>query len=80
MITRNHLINHYLCLITFSECAGPRVNLDKTEAIWLDSRRSSHEQLLSDKHLSWNFSGKFQLLGISFSLSESDKTLEKFNQ
>ena len=24
----------------FSECAGLRVNLDKTEAIWLRSRRS----------------------------------------
>jgi hypothetical protein len=34
----------------FSECAGLRVNLDKTEAIWLGSRRSCHEQLLPDKH------------------------------
>jgi hypothetical protein len=42
----------------FSECAGLRVNFDKTEAIWLGSRRSCHEQLLPDKHLSWNFSGK----------------------
>jgi hypothetical protein len=30
----------------FSECAGLRVNFDKTEAIWLGSRRSCHEQLL----------------------------------
>jgi hypothetical protein len=43
----------------FSDCAGLRVNFDKTEAIWLGSRRSCHEQLLPDKHLSWNFSGKF---------------------
>jgi hypothetical protein len=42
----------------FSECARLRVNLDKTEAIWFGSRRSCHEQLLPDKHLSWNFSGK----------------------
>jgi hypothetical protein len=26
-------------LYTFSECAGLRVNLDKTEAIWLGTRR-----------------------------------------
>ena len=64
----------------FSECAGLRVNFDKTEAIWLGSRRSCHEQLLPDKHLSWNFSGKFKLLGISFNLSESDKTLENFTE
>ena len=64
----------------FTECAGLRVNLDKTEAIWLGSRQSCHEQLLPDKHLSWNFSGKFKLLGISFNLSESDKTLENFTE
>jgi hypothetical protein len=54
-----------------SECAGLRVDFDKTEAIWPGSRRSCHEQLLPDKHSSWNFSGKFKLLGISFNLSES---------
>jgi hypothetical protein len=64
----------------FSECAGLRVNFDKTEAIWLGLRRSCHEQLLPDKHLSWNFSGKFKLLGISFNLSESDKTMENFTE
>ena len=42
----------------FSECPGLRVNVDKTEAIWVGSRRSCHEQLLPYKHLSWNFSGK----------------------
>jgi hypothetical protein len=35
----------------FSECAGLRVNLDKTEAIWLGTRRGCHEQLLPDKQL-----------------------------
>ena len=64
----------------FSECARLRVNLDKTEAIWFGSRRSCHEQLLPDKHLSWNFSEKIQLLGISFNFSESDKTLENFTE
>jgi hypothetical protein len=49
-------------LHTYSEYAGLIVNLDKIEAIWFGSRRSCHEQLLPDKHLSWNFSGKFKLL------------------
>jgi hypothetical protein len=66
MITRNRLSNHYLC--------------DKTEAIWLGSRWSCHEQLLPDKDLSWNFSGKFKLLGITFNMSESDKTLGNFTE
>jgi hypothetical protein len=38
-------------LYTFSECAGLKVNLDKTQAIWLGSRRGCHEQLLPDKQL-----------------------------
>ena len=63
-----------------SECAGLRVNFDKTEAIWLGSRRSCHEQLLPDTHSSWHFSGKCKLLGISFNLSESVKTLENFTE
>ena len=64
----------------FTECAGLRVNLDKIEAIWLGSRRSCHEQLLPDKLLSWNVSGKFKLLGVTFNLSESDKTLGNFTE
>ena len=80
MMTQNHLINHYFMFNKFLECAGLRVNLDKTEAIWLGSRQSCHEQLLPDKHLLWNFSGKFKLLGISFNLSESDKTLKNFTE
>jgi hypothetical protein len=64
----------------FSECARLRINLDKTEAICLGSRRICHEQLLPDKHLSWNFSAKFKLLGITFNLSESDKTLGNFTE
>jgi len=61
-------------------CCGLRDNFDKIEAIWLGSRWSCHEHLLPDKHLLWNFSGKFKLLGISFNLSESDKTLENFTE
>jgi hypothetical protein len=38
-------------LYAFSECAGLKVNLDKTEAIWLGTRRGCLEQLLPDKQL-----------------------------
>jgi hypothetical protein len=38
-------------LYTFSECTGLKVNLDKTKAIWLGSRRGCLEQLLPDKQL-----------------------------
>jgi hypothetical protein len=62
------------------ECARLTVNIDKTEAICLGSKRSCYLQLLPDKHLSWNISGKIKLLGISFNLSESDKTLGNFTE
>jgi hypothetical protein len=46
-------------LFMLNKFSDLRVNLDKTEATWLGSRRNCHKQLLPDKHLSWNFSGKF---------------------
>jgi hypothetical protein len=58
----------------FSVCAGLRVNLDKTEAIWVGSRLGSDKKLLPKKHLVWNTSGKFKLLGIHFNLYKEDKT------
>jgi hypothetical protein len=58
----------------FSVCAGLRVNPDKTEAIWVGSRLGSDKKLLPKKHLVWNTSGKFKLLGIHFNLYKEDKT------
>jgi hypothetical protein len=64
----------------FSVCAGLRVNLDKTEAIWVGSRLGSDEKLLPEKHLVWNTSGKFKLLGIHFNLYKEDKTFENYGE
>jgi hypothetical protein len=64
----------------FSVCAGLRVNLDKTKAIWNGSRLCSDKQLLPEKHLAWNTSGKFKLLGIHFNFYKEDKTLENFGE
>jgi hypothetical protein len=41
----------------FSVCPGLRVNLDKTEAIWVGSRLGSDNRLLPEKHLAWKTSG-----------------------
>ena len=64
----------------FSVCAGLRVNLDKTKAIWNGSRLCSDKQLLPEKHLAWNTSGKFKLLGIHFNFYKEDKTLVNFGE
>jgi hypothetical protein len=50
----------------FTECAGLRINIDKTEAIWIGSRKGCLDKLLPELNLSWNFSGK--LLCIHFDL------------
>ena len=44
----------------FSECAGLKANLDKTEAIWIGSKVHVHskERLLPGENLKWKQSGK----------------------
>ena len=64
----------------FSECAGLRANIDKTEAIWVGSKRSSKEKILPNKNLNWNTTGKFKVLGIKFDLNSEDKTLINFEE
>ena len=48
--------------------------------IWVGSRLGSDEKLLPEKHLSWNTSGKFKLLGIHFNLYKEDKTFENYGE
>jgi hypothetical protein len=46
-ISLEQALNIFHC---FSFCTGLRVNLDKTEAIWVGSRLGSDKQLLPVKH------------------------------
>ena len=46
----------------FSECAGLKTNLEKTEAIWIGSKVHSTERLLPWQNLKWNQSGKLNYL------------------
>ena len=70
-----------LCILEkFSECAGLKANLDKTEVIWIGSKVHSKERLLPGENLKWNQSGKFKLLGINYDLFTEDKTAINFKQ
>jgi hypothetical protein len=60
------------------QSAELRINIDKTEAIWIGSRKGCSDKLLPELNLSWNFSRKFKLLGIHFDLLQKDKTLINF--
>ena len=42
------------------------MNIEKTKAVWLGSKRFSKDILLLEKHLAWVFNEPFDLLGITF--------------
>ena len=57
------------CLDTlelFGECSGLKVNVEKTKASWLGSKRFSKDILLPEKSLAWVFNEPFDILGITF--------------
>ena len=56
----------------FEKCSGLKVNLDKTQAIWIGSKLGSDVRLLQEITLDWNISGSFTLLGINFNLYDND--------
>jgi hypothetical protein len=62
-----------LVLSLFSEYFGLKVNLDKTEAIWIGSKHGSGEEYFLQ-----NNTGRFKLLGIKYDLNSADKTLLNF--
>ena len=42
------------------------MNVEKTKAVWLGSKRFSKDILLPEKNLAWVFSEPFDILGITF--------------
>lgn len=51
-----------LVLSLFSECYGLKVNLDKTDAIWIGSRHGSGEEYFLQNNITWNHTGKLKSL------------------
>ncbi len=72
------LLRSFHILKKYSECAGLKTNLEKTEAIWIGSKVHSNDILAPNIDLKWNRDGKFKLLGIDFDLSCEEKTLSNF--
>ena len=67
-----------LVLSLFPECFGLKVNLDKTEAIWIGSKHGSEEEYFLQNNITWNHTGRFKRLGIKYDLNSADKTLLNF--
>jgi hypothetical protein len=50
---------HILSL--FSECSGLKVNLDKTEAIWIGSKHGPGGEYILQNNITWNHTSRFKL-------------------
>ena len=53
-------------LNSFYICSGLKINLDKTQAIWLGKLKATADSICADLNLNW--AKKFKLLGINFSV------------
>ena len=51
------------------------MNVEKTKALWLGSKRFSKDILLPEKNLAWVFNEPFNILGITFFV-ETQQTVE----
>ncbi len=64
----------------FAICSGLKVNVEKTEVVWIGSKQGSREKLAEDLDLKWNFEGKFTNLGITFETLANDITYSNFQK
>ena len=60
-----------LTLDHFSRMSGLRVNNDKTQLIWLGSRKNCGIRYMKDKNFQWD-PGIFKILGVTFSTKTDD--------
>ncbi len=70
----------FYILTKYSECAGLKANIEKTEAIWIGSKVKSDDILAPEINIKWNRNGKFKLLGIDFDFTCEDKTKINFSK
>jgi hypothetical protein len=61
------LIESIKILDTYAEISGLQINYDKTQIIWIGSRKNSPIRYLRDKNFCWD-PGIFKVLGIKFSV------------
>jgi hypothetical protein len=58
-------------LTRFADVSGLRINYEKTQVVWMGSRKNCHVRFLRDKNFCWD-PGIFKYLGISFSINTDD--------
>ena len=63
--TQKSLEHYFVILEKFGEASGLQVNCEKTEALWIGSKKGSNQNICSDKNLKW-VDGNVKALGVWF--------------
>ena len=76
--TQESLESSFAISYKFGKVSGMRVNCEKTEALWIASKKGSNQIICSDKNLKWA-DGKVKALGVWFCIDceESKKKIYK---
>ena len=56
------------CVEEFTAMSGLRMNFEKTQIVWIGSKKNSNVRYMRDKNFIWN-PGIFKVLGINFSVN-----------
>ena len=67
MVQENHFAHVCVCVLhLFVSMSGLNINVDKTKAVWIGSRRNSKLRYMSEINLDWN-PVTSKVLGVVFS-------------
>ena len=62
--TENSLLDTLVLLDNFYKISGLKVNIDKTNAIWIGSKKGSAETMCNNYHINWIGNDSFNYLGV----------------
>ena len=77
--TQKSLERSFAILEKFGEASGLRVNCEKTEALWIGSKKGSNQIICSDKNLKWA-DGKVKALGVWFCIDCEESKKKNYEE
>ena len=77
--TQESLERSFAILDKFSEVSGLRVNCEKTEALWIGSKKGSNQIICSDKNLK-GAEGKVKALGVWFCIDCEESKKKNYEE
>ena len=63
----------------FYHCSGLKANFDKTQIVWIGSKKGSTDILQTNKEVIWNKKGAFKVLGIDYALQKDNMVIHNFH-